>query len=620
MRNVVVGVVVVVGGLAACSPGDRGATVGTNNGPPIRENKATLVRAAEIVGGTLAVGPDGNTVGISDGDHHKVWLFRATDETVMGSVDVPGIPGRIVALPNGNFAVTLRNTGQVATVTRNWSQSTRSACAEPSGLTYDPASKGLFVACGGGELMFLGDDGTTNMLARAEFPLRDVIVNGGGVQVTALRTGDVFTVANGQLSNRVSLPTVQLVGTNSTWTANTAWRTIPSPRGGWLMVHQRAFDGEDGELTPPNPTSTPSNSSTSPYGGTTTLPGGITCDSPVVRSTVTVGDTNGVGSSMEMTGVLPVDVAVSGNTTNPNNSPVVAVAFAGSMQVRVLQFDQLGGVTGGGSCELSGPSTTSTGGTVLVPGAPEGVGFTGDGRLVIHVVRNGAHVVQVSTVPGASQQSTISKFLGDEVQAEGGSARDLFHRATNEMSCASCHPMGHDDGHTWRLIAHTARTQSLAGGILATAPFHWDGKLPSVSSVMSETFVHRMGGVMPSQQAVLALGNWLDGIPSVTHVAQASPDLISRGEELFNGAAACSTCHVGVTLTNNTTVDVGTGGTFQVPSLRGVAERGPWMHDGCATTLKDRFTNPACGGAAHGNLATLTDADFDALTAYLQTL
>jgi cytochrome c peroxidase len=38
--------------------------------------------------------------------------------------------------------------------------------------------------------------------------------------------------------------------------------------------------------------------------------------------------------------------------------------------------------------------------------------------------------------------------------------------------------------------------------------------------------------------------------------------------------------------TNNQTLDVGTGGAYQVPSLVGVGSRAPYMHDGRAATLK----------------------------------
>jgi hypothetical protein len=74
-------------------------------------------------------------------------------------------------------------------------------------------------------------------------------------------------------------------------------------------------------------------------------------------------------------------------------------------------------------------------------------------------------------------------------------------------------------------------------------------------------------------------------------------------------------------LTNNSTVDVGTGRPLQVPSLRGVQWRAPFMHDGCAATLADRFGNTTCGGGdKHGVTSTLKPADVADLTAYLQSL
>jgi len=89
---------------------------------------------------------------------------------------------------------------------------------------------------------------------------------------------------------------------------------------------------------------------------------------------------------------------------------------------------------------------------------------------------------------------------------------------------------------------------------------------------------------------------------------------------LFQSAeVGCSSCHNGDKLTNNRTVDVGTGEALQVPSLRGIAYRAPFMHDGCALTLRDRFS-PACGGKAHGNTDALQPNDIDDLVAYLQEL
>ena len=98
---------------------------------------------------------------------------------------------------------------------------------------------------------------------------------------------------------------------------------------------------------------------------------------------------------------------------------------------------------------------------------------------------------------------------------------------------------------------------------------------------------------------------------------------IDRGRALFNDAtrAACSSCHAGSRMTNNATVDVGTGGAFQVPSLVGIGSRGPFMHNGCAKTLADRFSDTACGGGSkHGNVAGFSSNELSDLITYLQSI
>jgi hypothetical protein len=66
--------------------------------------------------------------------------------------------------------------------------------------------------------------------------------------------------------------------------------------------------------------------------------------------------------------------------------------------------------------------------------------------------------------------------------------------------------------------------------------------------------------------------------------------------------------------------DVGTGQAFKVPTLRGVWTRAPFMHTGCAQTLRDRFTAPCGGGDSHGLTSSLSASDVDDLVRYLETL
>ena len=73
-------------------------------------------------------------------------------------------------------------------------------------------------------------------------------------------------------------------------------------------------------------------------------------------------------------------------------------------------------------------------------------------------------------------------------------------------------------------------------------------------------------------------------------------------------------------LTNNAYADVGTGARLQVPSLHGVSFRTPLMHNGCATTLADRFKPDCGGGDQHGHTSQLSASQISDLTEYLTTL
>jgi cytochrome c peroxidase len=95
---------------------------------------------------------------------------------------------------------------------------------------------------------------------------------------------------------------------------------------------------------------------------------------------------------------------------------------------------------------------------------------------------------------------------------------------------------------------------------------------------------------------------------------------VLRGEELFNSSeTGCRSCHTGALLTNNLKANVGTAAMMKVPSLIGVGGRAPYMHDGSAATLRDRFG--ACGGGDnHGHTSQLTPAELDDLIAFLESL
>jgi cytochrome c peroxidase len=213
----------------------------------------------------------------------------------------------------------------------------------------------------------------------------------------------------------------------------------------------------------------------------------------------------------------------------------------------------------------------------------------------------------------------------------------MFHRndgGTVRLACASCHGQGRDDGHVWNFNIGPRRTQNISNDVMTTAPFHWDGKMKDLGMIMHEVFEKRMGGRPQGQAHVDAFSTWLSKMPAMSNPVTGEESQIAAGEELFQGKAGCNGCHTGAKFTNNQNKDVGTGQAFQVPSLVGVAMRAPYMHDGCATTLKDRFDptlmskdgKRVCGGDMsdganrHGNVSALSEAEVDDLVAYLESL
>jgi cytochrome c peroxidase len=121
-----------------------------------------------------------------------------------------------------------------------------------------------------------------------------------------------------------------------------------------------------------------------------------------------------------------------------------------------------------------------------------------------------------------------------------------------------------------------------------------------------------------------------------------SPDE-QLGEQLFTGPARCAQCHstnaqvsddIHNTGLDAVSSDTGAGGArFKAPSLRNIAVRAPYMHDGRFTTLAQVVEHYDTGIQPNANLdrrlrapngapqrLNLTQQQRDALVAYLQTL
>lgn len=116
-----------------------------------------------------------------------------------------------------------------------------------------------------------------------------------------------------------------------------------------------------------------------------------------------------------------------------------------------------------------------------------------------------------------------------------------------------------------------------------------------------------------------------------------------RGFALFNGRANCAACHSGWRFTDDgfhdiglRSQDVGRGAhlpdlpamrhAFKTPTLRNIASRNPYMHDGSARTLRDAVLHYDTGYVERPSLSPemrrigLTPREVDDLVAFLRSL
>jgi mono/diheme cytochrome c family protein len=616
---------------------------------------STLITAEHtpppISGGSLAVQPDGKLVVIADPDRDAVYLVEPETLFVRTVALATGSePGRVVLDGNGAAHVALRSSGAVVRIDLKSAAITAQTktCSLPRGVAYDEAKAAVWVACADGQLIALSSNDHAELSRHfVALDLRDVIVSKSGeCWVSRYRSAELLRVKEDGTIARQSGPhqatstrfdietEVNSKGEGAssggprqvTMSPTLAWKMVGGADGAPVMLHQQS---QDDEVVI---------SASGGYGGgcATITQAGIT----------QYDDQGNAGASMGLGGAaLAVDIAVS------HNGRWMAVAKPGAYlrgeqpSIEVLSASLSTslatdpGVDDEAPAPVSGPSVD--GGLmpppILSPGescaSGWGEGFDMQATAVDFDDQNRLYVfsrepaqLRVYESQSGEFESFPSFFESQAVNLSTRSVRDtgheLFHTDVGTgLACASCHGEALDDGHVWNFKdVGPRRTQNMRGGLSKTLPLHWEGDLATFDNLVDEVMTRRMGGFVVEHKYADALAKWLDKQPSLT-LSATDPAASARGKKLFESAeVACTTCHTGDTLTNNQTVDVGTGGKFQVPSLHGVALHAPFMHDGCAQTLTDRFDGPCGGGDKHGKTSQLSEAQIADLVAYLETL
>ena len=581
------------GGAATATNPNFGSTVQLDVAPP------------PLSGGTLLLLADASTAVAADPDRDLVYVVNLDQHVVHATITLSPAeePGRLVEDAHGMVHVVLRRGGAVLDLNPIAGSilGRRPVCSMPRGIAYDAAGDRLWVACAGGELLAMpAGGGPPGVRHQIDGDLRDVVLAGGELLVSRFRAAEVLSVdaATGHVRARRTPPPIARPGVvvDAGFVAAVLWRMI-AWRDGLLLVHQAANTAPLGSLGPPTP-----------GGGYYGSPprSTMSCDNRALRSALTQLQGGKALPTFLDSVALPVDVAADPIGTRIAVA-VPAHASSSRPDVAVFEVARLGG-----GCALADTR-------LAIEGQAVAVAFRGNAELVIQS-REPAMLVVVDmnegidgVVTGASRTS-----IALDTRSARDTGHDIFHLAAgSDVTCASCHVEGGEDGRTWKFKDVGARrTPSLRGGVMDRMPFHWKGELPNLELLLGDVYRLRMGGAVLKSDQRDALAHYMGAIPALPPPA-VDPQVVARGKLLFDAVAGCVVCHSGPQLTSRLAADVGTGGVFKVPSLRGLAWRAPYLHDGSAATIADRLAIP---GDRHGITSKLTPDELSDLGAYLESL
>jgi cytochrome c peroxidase len=262
---------------------------------------------------------------------------------------------------------------------------------------------------------------------------------------------------------------------------------------------------------------------------------------------------------------------------------------------------------------------------------------------------------------------------------------DPLLSGSRTRSCATCHSpsLSWSDGLP-HAIGEDPKGMSFRSPTLIdvafTEPLGWDGKFKNLESVAFgpitnpanmnlaepeliarlsaipayvDAFARAFGdGAVTRERVELALATFertiVAGQSSFDRWIMGDKSAISaaakRGFQVFNGKAGCSNCHSGPSFTDGSFQDIGTAKdddigrgrlfpmseklryAFKTPTLRDIARRAPYMHDGSVATLEEVIDLYNKGGIDRPSRSpsikplSLTASEKTDLIAFLQTL
>lgn len=280
---------------------------------------------------------------------------------------------------------------------------------------------------------------------------------------------------------------------------------------------------------------------------------------------------------------------------------------------------------------------------IEVGGRPTELAFAADGKT-LYVANYLDDSVQVVDTEGAKLLRTIP-LGGPKELSLVRRGEILFHAAERSFnqwySCNTCHSDGHTNGlhfdtlNDGRQDLSTSHLRSrkkvpTLRRVSQTGPWTWHGWQTSLEDATIESFTKSMQGPRPSADEVKALVAYLNTLEFPRNPFRNADGSLSleaqRGEEIFRSSkTACSKCHSGPELTDGKIHIVGLEERddayegYNPPSLRGVYDKDPFLHDGRSKGLREALADPHSPETVSA-LGTLSESETDDLIAYLKSL
>jgi len=215
------------------------------------------------------------------------------------------------------------------------------------------------------------------------------------------------------------------------------------------------------------------------------------------------------------------------------------------------------------------------------------------------------------------------------------------------IACATCHFEGGNDGASWFFPDGKRNTPSLFNSI-QTAPFHWNGDLNEIQDVeftIQDLMAgHGLSGGQPNCTPNCALDKSnagrsrdLDALAIYVNSLQfpiaytqmnalANFSAYTSGKAIFESEETeCITCHTPPNYTDNENhlSDLSNPGGLKkilnTPSLLGLRDSAPYLHDGSAKTLSE-ILQLSAQTQNHGKIKHLTNKQSDDLLIFLENI